>query len=389
MSALLLETPASMRPAPTHPGPLLTIDLTAVAANTRLFAVRARGDLMAVVKADGFGHGAYAVARTALASGATWLGVTSLDEALTLRAAGIAAPMLSWLNPVDADFAAAIRADVDLAVPGLEHLDAIAQAAERVGLPARVHLHRDLGLARDGASAAQWPDLCRLAATGEQHRLVRVVGLMGHLACADEPSHPSNVSGARGFDAAASIAAAFGLRPALRHLAATAATLTDVTTHHDLCRVGAGLFGIDPSGTTSLRGALTLTAPVVTVREVPAGTPVGYGHTYTTRESTRLALLPLGYADGIPRASQGWVALQRRRCAVVGRVSMDQVVADVGDLDVRPGDTATVFGPGDDGEPTVAEWAAWAGTIEHEIVTGIGSRVRRTTTATGPVRSIA
>lgn len=352
----------------------LLIDLDAVAANTRLIAARTSGDLMAVVKADGFGHGARAVAETALANGATWLGVTSLDEALSLRRVGIGAPLLSWLNPVDAEFGSAVLHRVDLAVPGAEHLDAVAQAAVRLGRPARIHLYADLGMARDGCPQAEWANLCRLAATAERHRLVRVTGVMGHLACADDPSHPSNAQAAQLFEGALGVAEVFGLRPHLRHIAGTAATLTDVTTHHDLCRVGAGLFGIDPSRTTSLVPALTLTAPVVSVRDVPAGTPVGYGHTWTTERATRLALLPVGYADGIPRSSHGFVSLHGRRCPVVGRVSMDQVVVDVADLPVALGDTATVFGG--DG-PSVAEWASWAGTIEHEIVTGIGSRVRR------------
>jgi alanine racemase len=169
------------------------------------------------------------------------------------------------------------------------------------------------------------------------------------------------------------------LRPPLRHLAATAATLTDPLSQHTLCRVGAGLVGIDPTRTTPLRPAMTLTAPVVTLRDVAPGTPVGYGHTWASPRATRLALLPLGYADGLPRAASGRaeVLLRGRRCPVVGLVSMDQVVVDVGTLPVTVGDVATVFGPGDHGEPTVAEWAAWSGTIEHEIVTGIGARVLR------------
>ncbi|HSV38309.1 MAG TPA: alanine racemase [Nocardioidaceae bacterium] len=367
----------------------LTVDLDAVAANTRFFNARTSGELMAVVKADGFGHGAEVVARTALANGATWLGVTSISEALSLRYAGIAAPVLSWLNPLDADYLTAIQRDVDLAVPGVEHLDAIAQAASLAGRRARVHLHADLGMARDGATTDEWPKLCRLAATAEQHRLVRVIGVMGHLACADEPRHPSNVAAARTFDGAVAVAEIFGLRPHLRHVAATAATLTDVTTHHDLCRVGAGLFGIDPSRTTQLRPAMTLTAPVVSVRDVPAGTSVGYGHRHTTARATRLALLPLGYADGIPRGSAGFVSLRGTRCPVVGQVSMDQTVVDVGSLPVRPGDVAVVFGPGTDGEPTAAEWACWAGTIEHDIVTGIGPRVRRASAVSSQLRRTA
>jgi alanine racemase len=175
------------------------------------------------------------------------------------------------------------------------------------------------------------------------------------------------------------VARRHGLRPPLRHLAATAATLTDPLSRHTLCRVGAGLVGIDPTGTTPLRPAMTLTAPVVSVRDVPAGTPVGYGHTWVAGRATRLALLPLGYADGLPRSASGRAEVLVRGCRrpVVGTISMDQVVVDVGTLPVRAGEVATVFGPGDAGEPTAAEWALWSGTIEHEIVTGIGARVSR------------
>lgn len=355
--------------------PRLDIDLDAVAANTRLFAARTAGALMAVVKADGFGHGAAPVARTALANGASWLGVTSVDEAIALRRAGLAAPTLSWLNPVDGDFGTAIASQVDLAVPSRDHLEAILRA----GLGARVHLHLDTGMARDGAAPEEWPALCRAARRAEQTGRVRVVGMMGHLGCAEDPADPENATGRTRFVWGLEAARRAGLRPPLRHLAATAATLTDPLSHHTLSRVGAGLVGIDPSRTTRLRSAMTLTAPVVGLRAVRAGTPVGYGATWLAPRRTHLALLPLGYADGLPRAALGRaeVLLRGRRCPVVGRISMDQVVVDVGDQEPALGETATVFGPGDTGEPTVAEWAAWAGTIEHEIVTGIGARVSR------------
>jgi alanine racemase len=178
---------------------------------------------------------------------------------------------------------------------------------------------------------------------------------------------------------AVTVARRYGLRPSLRHLAATSATLTDPHSHFDLCRVGAGLVGIDPTDTTKLRPAMTLTAPVISVRDAARGTSVGYGHTHPTTRDTRLALVPLGYADGIPRAAsgRGWVQLRGRRHRMVGLVSMDQIVVDVGSEPVQVGDTATIFGPGDHGEPKTADWARWATTIEHEIVTGIGCRVAR------------
>ncbi|MDP3892260.1 alanine racemase, partial [Nocardioides sp.] len=260
MTILLADAPAPADAEPVAVRPRLQVDLSAVAANTRLFARRTDAQLMAVVKADGFGHGATDLARTALANGATWLGVTSLDEASALRRAGIVAPLLSWLNPVHADFELACRQRVDVAVPSVDHLMAVRAAAAVTGRRARVHLHLDTGMARDGAPPQQWRTLMVLARTAEQHGLLDVVGVMGHLACADLPGHPANKAGRQAFLRGADLAHRAGLRPRVRHLAATAAALTDRRSHVDLIRVGAGLVGIDPSGTTALRPALTLTA---------------------------------------------------------------------------------------------------------------------------------
>ncbi|HEY2983705.1 MAG TPA: alanine racemase [Jatrophihabitantaceae bacterium] len=362
----------------------VTIDWAAVAANTRLLADRARGDLMAVVKADGFGHGSVEVARVALANGATRLGVTCLAEALPLRGAGLVAPILSWLDGPGAQFSAAVNHDIELAVPDHAHLDAIARQAAGV----RVHLHLDVGLARDGAAPADWSDLCRAAGRLERQGVLRVVGVMGHLACADDPAHPSNALGRARFNWGVQIARAGGLRPVHRHLAATAATLVDPLSHHTMSRVGAGLVGIDPSGTTRLRPAMTLTAPLAQVRRVCAGTGVGYGHTWSAPHRTTLGLVPLGYGDGLPLLASGRaeVFVRGRRRPVVGRVSMGSLVVDLGDEPVVPGETATVFGPGDHGEPTVADWARWGQTIEHEIVVAVGARAHRTPSAAGRVR---
>jgi alanine racemase len=360
-------------------GAMLSIDLQAVAANTRLFASRTSAQLMAVVKADGFGHGAVAVARTALAHGATWLGVTSIAEGLELREAGLVAPMLSWLNPADGHLVPALAAAIDLAVPSLAHLRAVEQAARACGHRARVHVHLDVGMARDGAEPSRWPQLCQAAATGERHGLLDVVGVMDHLGCADSPGDPCNRRSRARFTWGLDAARSAGLRPAVCHLAATAATLTSPGTHHSLCRIGAGLVGIDPSRTTPLRPALTLTAPFVALRRIRQGERVGYGHTWTAPADSTLGLLPAGYADGLPRAASGYaeVAVRGRRCRVAGMICMDQTVIDLGDQPVGEGEVAIIFGPGSAGEPTVAEWATWAGTIEHEIVTGIGARVHR------------
>jgi len=358
----------------SNAGAELRIDLDAVAANVAHFAAVAAGEVMAVVKADGFGHGATDVATTALAAGASRLGVTSLDEARILRDTGVCAPILSWLNPVGADFRVARTHDVELACPGVEHLLAIAGCAGRGGRPMRVHLQIDTGMARDGAAPADWPELCTLARTLEYADRIAVVGVMGHLPCADDLAHPSNAAGRARFADAVRVARNAGLRPHHLHLAATAATLNDPRSHHTMSRIGAGLVGI---GSPDLHHALTLTAPVVSCRMVPAGTPVGYGHTWTAPEPTHLGLVPLGYADGIPFAGKGFeVSVRGRRRPIVGRISMDQTVIDLGPEPVPLGEPVTFFGG--DG-PTVGEWAARAGTLEHDIVTGIGPRVRRTT----------
>jgi alanine racemase len=357
----------------------LLIDLAAVTANVRAIRSRTAGEVMAVVKAGGFGHGQVDVARAARAGGATRFGVTSLDEALPLRAAGLTEPVLSWLNPVGADFGTALPNSIELGVPGLDHLHAIARGAPG----ARIHLQLDTGMGRDGAGPTEWDRLCRAAREAERRGQVRVVGVMGHLPCADRPGHPANAAGRDRFAWGVGVATAAGLRPADRHLAATAATLSDPLSHHTMSRVGAGLVGIDESGTVRLRRALTLTAPLVTVRAVPAGTPVGYGHTWTAPRPTRLGLIPVGYADGLPRLAshraEVWVGGVRR--PVAGRISMDMTVVDLGPdpaaTPVTAGDTVTVFGPGDHGEPTTAEWAGWAQTLEHEIVTGLSARLLR------------
>lgn len=358
-----------------RPHTTLTIDGDAIAANTRAIAAATSAEVMAVVKADGFGHGRAAL--RALEAGATRLGVTSIEEALPLRWSGIDVPILSWLNPVDADAESAIRHRIELAVPSMPHLARIAAGARRLGSRGLVHLHLDSGMARDGAPRSEWRALCRLAREYEAEGTIRVVGVMSHLARADEPGHPLTVRQRLLTDAAARTARSAGLNPRHVHLAATAATLTDPSTHFDMVRVGAGLYGIDPSRSTPLRGAMRLSTHVTTVRDVPADTPVGYGAGYLTRGRTRLALLPLGYADGIPRTlaagASAWV--RGRRVPIAGVVSMDQTVVDVGDEGIEAGDEVVLFGAGDAGEPTLAEWATWAGTIEHDLVTRIGPRV--------------
>jgi alanine racemase len=351
--------------------PRLWVDLDGLAANVATLRGRARG-LLAVVKADAFGHGD--VADHLLRHGADGLGTTSLEHAVQLRRR-TGARTLAWLAAPSASFDEAVAEGVDIAVSSLLQLRAVAAAADTTGQAARVHLHIDLGMARDGAPREEWDELATLSGMLAARGVLKPVGVMGHLSHAAHPGDPHNVSARLLFDNAVRSAARRGFAARVRHIASTAATLHGTGTDLELVRVGAGLYGIDPSGTAEgvLRPTLGLEAPVTVVRDVRAGTGVGYRHDWVADRATRLATLPVGYADGISRSVTGRaeVLVRGRRAPIVGAVSMDQTIVDVGDAGVEPGESVTILG---DGGPTLQEWARWAGTIEHEIVTGLGSR---------------
>jgi alanine racemase len=356
------------------------VDLTAVRHNVEvLLAATAPGAaLMIVVKADGYGHGALPVAQAALAAGASWLGVCTLEEALELRAGGIDAPVLSWLHLPDEDFAPAIRAGVDLGVSSRAHLAGVLAGARRAGRPARLHLKIDTGLTRNGAAPAEWDRLLDDAVRATADGTAEVVAVWSHLAQADVPEHPTNDRQAARLTAAWQAACERGLHP-IRHLANSAATMTRPDLHFDLVRAGIAGYGLDPLGRPVgdgvLRPAMTLRARVALVKRVPAGEGVSYGHEWTTPRETTLALLPIGYADGVPRrladGGRMRVLLAGALRPVVGRVCMDQIVVDCGNDAVREGELAVLFGPGDRGEPTAQDWADELGTIHYEIVTGV------------------
>ncbi|WFR66211.1 alanine racemase [Curtobacterium flaccumfaciens] len=365
--------------------PQLVVHDDAIRANTRAFVGRTDGRLMAVLKADGFGHGA--IARSVVGSGAGSIGVATIDEALAVRAGVSDVPVLSWLNAVDADLDAALLADVDLAVSGHELLNAVSRAAARTRRRARLHLQVDVGMARDGAAPETWPALCSAARELEAHGTVRVVGVMGHMSCADRPADPQNARERLLFANAVRTARRRGLAGFVTHLAATAATITGVGGHHDLHRIGAGLFGIDPSGTsTDLQPTLSLTAPVVGTRAIGVGAGIGYGLDHVADRRTNLALLPLGYGDGLPDRPRN---VPRCTCAAVdagssGGSRWTWWSSTRATTSSKLGETVSLFGRGRDGEPTIHDWAGWADTIEHEIVTRIGvraARIHRTTTA--------
>ena len=365
------------------------IDLGAVRDNVAALAARAAGgaQVMAVVKADGYGHGLVPCARAAVQGGASWLGVAFLEEALALRSDGIDVPVLAWLMVPEEDLAPAVAAGVDLSVDDLAQLDRVLAAARATGTTARVQLKIDTGLSRGGATVRDWPDVCAAAAKAEAGGEVSVTGVWSHFAFADGgPDHPVNGAQAGVFAEALAVVDRAGLRPQVRHLANSAATLTAPATHYDLVRPGLACYGLSPvpdlgaPADFGLRPAMTLTSTVALVKRVPAGTGVSYLHRYVTAAEATLALVPLGYADGVPRAATGTaeVLLRGRRRTIAGTVCMDQFVLDLGDDTVEAGDEVVLFGPGDDGEPTAQEWASALGTIDYEIVTRIGARVPRT-----------
>jgi alanine racemase len=359
------------------------VDLAAVRHNVARLGRAAPGaEVMAVVKADGYGHGMVPCARAALRAGATWLGVCTLDEALTLRHAGIDAPVLAWLLAPGLPLHEAVAADVDLSAASVPQLTEMVAAAGRAGRAARVHLKVDTGLSRGGATPADWPVLVEAAAKAQADGAVEAVGVWSHLIHADAPTHPSVDRQLATFQESLEVAARAGVRPRYRHLANSAATLTRPDTHLDLVRPGIAVYGLSPVAgeTFDLRPAMTARARVMLTKRVAAGQGVSYGHTYHTARETTLAVVPLGYGDGVPRAASnaGPVAVAGRRRTVAGRVCMDQIVVDCADDPVVPGDVAVLFGPGGQGEPTADDWAAVTGTINYEIVTRFGGpRVTR------------
>jgi alanine racemase len=366
------------------------IDLAALRSNVAALREHAGpAEVMAVVKADAYGHGLVPCARAARAGGATWLGVAQLAEGLALRAAGDRGRLLSWLHVPGDDFTAAVEADIDLSASAPWAVEEIAAAARVAGRAARLHLKIDTGLSRGGATAADWTDLLDRALKLRSDGLLEVVGIWSHLAWADAPQHPTVVRQQQAFDAALQIAAERGVQPEVRHLANSAATLTSPALSYDLVRPGLAVYGLSPvpdlgsPADFGLRPVMTLQARLALVKQVPGGSGVSYGHTYTTTSDTTLALVPLGYGDGLPRAAGNVGPLQvaGRRHTIAGRVCMDQVVVDLGErpdaASVSPGDPVVVFGDGTHGEPTAQEWAQAVDTISYEIVTRVGSRVPR------------
>ena len=362
------------------------IDLAAFRSNVAALKEHAGVPVMVVVKADGYGHGILACAREARAAGAEWLGVATPTEAVTLREAGDNGPMLAWLYGIDEDLTPLVAADVDVSAQSVEQIGRVVSAAAVAERQARVHLKIDTGLSRNGTPAYDWQRVCAAATEAEHAGALAVVGIWSHFAAADEPGHPSVPLQIEAFQRAYEQARAAGLEPTLRHLSNSAGALVVPEARLDLVRVGIASYGIDPApgiaalAGVGLRPVMRLRAQLVNVKQIEAGAGVSYGWTWTAEATTTVGLVPLGYGDGIPRhaGNRAWVGWSGSRVPVRGRICMDQFVVELGEGRVaQPGEEVIIFGPGDHGEPTAAEWAAWCDTIGYEIVTRIGTRVPR------------
>lgn len=342
--------------------------------------------LYAVVKANAYGHGAIICSRAALAAGADALAVADIDEGLELRAAGINAPILCWIHSVHADFGLALRAGLDIGIGRPDQLEAITEAvaAHPEYAPATVHIKVETGLSRNGLAPTDWDAAFARARELELAGSIAVRGLFSHLS---NTSVDDDQTAASRFDDAVARARAAGLTPEHVHLAASGAAAKHPEFRYTAARIGISLYGLSASHELTaeevgLKPVMSLQTEVISVRQVPAGTGVSYDYTYRTPTETSLALLAIGYADGIPREISGKgveVLINGERYPIVGRVAMDQVIVDLGsrETDVKPGDQAVLFGDAVRGEPPVAEWAVAAETINYEIVTRIGPRVVR------------
>ena len=354
------------------------VDLDRIKSNIKHLKGFSHTPVMAVVKADAYGHGLVPVAKAALDAGASSLGVALLEEAITLREAGITAPILAWLVPPGSDYKLAIDNQIELAASSIKALEEI--GAVKSEFRPRVHLEVDTGMTR-GGFLGEWGKI-----DGHHVANLDVVGIFSHFARADEPGEKQNEVQLNRFKAMVATVESFGYTNIVRHLSNSAATLKDEESRFDMVRAGIAMYGLSPdvktlgdSASLGLMPAMQLRAKLHLVKTVPANSPVGYGATAFTAAETKLGVVAMGYADGIPRIAQGaGVFVDGKRAPIIGRVSMDQFVVDLGaDSKAATGDWVTVFGDGSRGEYTADDWGAASSSINYEIVTRIGPRVPR------------
>jgi alanine racemase len=362
------------------------INLSAITQNFKSIKSRTTADVLAVVKADAYGHGLIPVSKALEEAGADWFGTALLEEAINLRKAGILKPIISWLTPLGEDFKSAIDLDIDLGIPSIDLLDEVIKAASLTGKTARIHLEIDTGMSRGGV-LSEWDELIKSVLVGVNLKQLKVIGIWSHFARADEPDELMNQEQLSLFEEKVNQAKAAGIDAQFIHIANSAALFTNKSTHKNIIRSGIALFGLSPdiktignSSSLGLKPAMKLKAKLNLVKEVKAGSSVGYGGTAVLKSDTKLGVVALGYADGISRSTNNLagVFVDKKRAPIIGRVSMDQFVVDLGITSTaKTGDEVIVFGDGSSGEYTVDEWAKAANTINYEIITRIGPRVPR------------
>ena len=362
------------------------VDLQAIKNNLTLIKSKTSAQVLAVVKADGYGHGLIPVSKAAIEAGADWLGTALLEEAIELRKNGIKVPIIAWLTPCGEDFKEAINLDIDLSISSLEVLNEIVTAGEQLKKLPRVHIEIDTGMSRGGIGD-DWKVFALECSRLINESKLEVVGIWSHFARADEPLEKMSQEQLLVFSNMVNELKSLGIEPKFLHIANSAAALTFKDSHKSIIRWGIGLYGLSPdinnlgdSKSLKLQPAMKLKAKLNLVKTVKAGATVGYGASAIVTHDTKLGVVAIGYADGIPRnanSSAGvWVA--GKRAPLIGRISMDQFVVDLGVTSLaKTGDEVIVFGNGNQNEYTVDEWAKACGTINYEIVTRIGPRVPR------------
>ncbi|MGJ9441678.1 alanine racemase [Actinotignum sp. GS-2025e] len=380
-----------------------TISLGALEQNlTRVRAHLTGQKIMAVIKGDAYGHGLLPAARAFARPGADYLGVAQVAEALALvrewgeqptegeALAGHPAlpPVFSWIYTPDSDLAPALEAGIELSVGDTWMIEAVARAAQATGHTARVHLSVDSGMTREGFNLEDIPAAAQLLATHQQAGRLEVVGIWSHLACADDPDSDATTSQIAVFDEARRLATRASLTPRLAHLSASSGVLWHPGARYDMVRPGIILYGLSPeprrtlASDLGLRPAMRLESELLTTRQLSHRAGVSYGHTAVVEDGAVLGVVPLGYADGVPRAlsNKGYVTVGEgpaaQRAPITGRVCMDQFVVRL-DGPLPAGTPVVLFGDPARGEVSAAQWALASGTISYEIITRVAARVPR------------
>lgn len=355
------------------------VNLAAIEHNIRTLKAAAGVPVLAVVKADGYGHGAVPVALAAKSAGAEWLGVAFIDEALELRNHNVPGPILAWLLHESDNFAEALDLDIDLSVSSIEILENIDQLAKARDIKARVHIEVDTGLSRAGVAI---DDYNNFFMRFKDFQNIELVSIWSHLACADEPIHPANTKQKENYELSLLLAAKQGLVPKIRHLANSAGALAHPELRYDMVRCGIATYGVAPGGDLfdetkfGLKSAMTVVSQIASVRKLNPGDGVSYSFKWIANKATTVGLIPIGYADGVMRhiSKTGSVTFRGKQYPIVGTVCMDQFVVDFGDAEIQVGDEVILFG---EGGLSAHAWAQQVDAIGYELVTRLGTRIPR------------